>query len=629
MKNKPYKAQKFNRIVSLVLSLAILFSITAGINFSAQAASYNSDYKRWSQGKSSYSWMKNYGCWVVAEAKLIYETGINKSSSFNPDVYYKWVTDKGYVNNSGNVYSDNPVRYAKALGNNKLSYSGVTTSNLSNTVINNSKNGYYSIIKVKTSSGGTHYIMANKDKTKSTGNVYIYDSWNSSNEPPATFAWSDVKSKVGGAYTMTAVYTFKYSGTTSVTNPSVSVKGASNITSNSARIDFTANNPSNVSIKTIGVQVRMKGSGSWTTKSEAMNASYVTASSVPMWWTVGKGKELNMTLYSGITYEYRAYVVYNGTNYYSATKTFTTSGTHSHNYSMINKVESSCTQHGKITYQCAVCGEMKEEQLPLSSHVSYFETSKNPTCTENGYWGAEYCYYCKKTIKEREIIPAYGHSYSWKTQNGFKIKSCNTCGNISAKLTFTDINTYDEYNDYIAYTSVYNKFITGTNPPKNNVFSPKTAITRAMFVTILYRMAGSPYDNGKNPYGYNPFSDVLESAYYYNSACWALRNGITTEKKFNPDSSVSREQTAAFLFRYAQNSNKLGNNTYKSVNLTKYPDYNSIHDWAVEPMKWANYNQMITGTQQGYLNPQGATQRIHATKILYGFGKTCNIGNFE
>ncbi len=65
------------------------------------------------------------------------------------------------------------------------------------------------------------------------------------------------------------------------------------------------------------------------------------------------------------------------------------------------------------------------------------------------------------------------------------------------------------------------------------------------------------------------------------------------------------------------------------VDLSRYHDADSISHFAVDAMKWANYNGMITGTEQGYANPQGATQRIHATKILYGFGKVCNIGNFE
>ena len=82
------------------------------------------------------------------------------------------------------------------------------------------------------------------------------------------------------------------------------------------------------------------------------------------------------------------------------------------------------------------------------------------------------------------------------------------------------------------------------------------------------------------------------------------------------------------LFRYVQKNGTVGDDAYKNVNLNSYPDYNDVHSWAVEPLQWANYNGMITGTQQGYINPVGATQCIHATKILYGFGKACNIGNF-
>ena len=200
-----------------------------------------------------------------------------------------------------------------------------------------------------------------------------------------------------------------------------------------------------------------------------------------------------------------------------------------------------------------------------------------------------------------------------------------------AQLKFGDLTGYDKYNDYVLYTSVYNSFITGTNPPANNVFSPKTSINRAMFVTILYRMAGSPYDNGKNPYDTkSPFADIKNtSAYYYNAACWALDEGVTDQIIFKPADYVSREQAATMLFRYAQENGVLGDEAYKDVKLSAYHDYSAIHNWAEEPMKWANYNGMITGTEQGYANPQGATQRIHATKILYGFGVVCNIGNFE
>lgn len=198
------------------------------------------------------------------------------------------------------------------------------------------------------------------------------------------------------------------------------------------------------------------------------------------------------------------------------------------------------------------------------------------------------------------------------------------------KLHFVDLAGFEVYNDYVMYTSLYNDFITGTNPPERTKFSPKDSVTRAMFVTILYRMAGEPYNNGRNPHSRTPFADIKDTGvYYYNAACWALDNGITDQRYFKPNNYVSREQTAVFLFRYANVNNMIEDDSYKATSLAGYRDYKTVSIWAVEAMQWANFNGMITGTQQNTLNPQGATQRIHASKILYGFGKACGIGNFE
>ena len=240
---------------------------------------------------------------------------------------------------------------------------------------------------------------------------------------------------------------------------------------------------------------------------------------------------------------------------------------------------------------------------------------------------------CAEDIVSVIILPGSGccHQTIWQLENGTIVKKCIACNEELSRLPFTDLSAIDyrQYGDFIEYTSVNNKFITGTNPPYNTVFSPARAIDRAMMVTILYRMAGEPYANGGNPYASSPFTDITDTgAYYYDAACWALKNGITTEITFKPFNNVTREQTASFLFRYAKDNNQLGCRAYKNVDLSKYSDNKNISSWAIEPMQWANYNGMITGTQQGYANPQGATQRIHATKILYGFGKACNIGNF-
>lgn len=206
--------------------------------------------------------------------------------------------------------------------------------------------------------------------------------------------------------------------------------------------------------------------------------------------------------------------------------------------------------------------------------------------------------------------PGWSHSYGFTT------------------LKFDDMAHYPGYADYLTYTSINNDFIMGTNPPEYTHLSPSDPITRGMFITILYRMAGEPYDN-KNPHSKTPFEDIDDTeVYYYDAACWALDKGVTTEEYFEPEKAVTREQSAAFLFRYTQMIGKLDSN-YKNTTLSKYPDSKYISEWASEPLKWANYKGMITGNTQGYINPKDPTQRIHATKILYGFGKTCNIGNFK
>ena len=266
-------------------------------------------------------------------------------------------------------------------------------------------------------------------------------------------------------------------------------------------------------------------------------------------------------------------------------------------------------------YKCADLSTVYYEGSQDAFNEIKFENGNQPVLDATINYNCEIC----------------DHDVFWKIEDNSLSKKCDSCNKIILKLPFIDlaIADYVYYGNFVEYTSVTNSFLKGTNPPANNVFEPARAIDRAMMVTILYRMAGEPYANGGNPYTSSPFTDITNtSVYYYDAACWALKNGVTTETTFKPFNNVTREQTATFLYRYAQDNDKLGDTDYKNVNLNAYHDGNSISHFAVEAMQWANYNGMITGTQQGYINPQGATQRIHATKILYGFGKTCNIGNF-
>ncbi len=342
---------------------------------------------------------------------------------------------------------------------------------------------------------------------------------------------------------------------------------------------------------------------------------------------------------------------------------------HKWNSGIITK-PASCTENGEITYTCAVCNAVKTEQTDKLKHTVAADEAVAPTCIETGLTQGSHCSVCGKVLIKQEVVKAIGHTLvldiaaaptcsktgltegshcsvcneiiipqqviektahiaEWKNENGLLVKRCIECNAEVSRLRFEDLSEYAFYGDYVEYTSLNNNFISGTNPPYYTLFSPKVSVTRKMFVAILYRMAGNPYDNGSNPHNSNPFSDISTNAYYYNAACWALDEGITNQTTFNPTANITREQTARFLFAYAESKGLLGDEAYKNVDLSDYPDYDKVHSWAIEPLQWANYNNMITGTSQGYINPQGATQRIHATRILYGFGVACNIGNFE
>ena len=160
------------------------------------------------------------------------------------------------------------------------------------------------------------------------------------------------------------------------------------------------------------------------------------------------------------------------------------------------------------------------------------------------------------------------------------------------KAKFSDLDDYSGYYKYIGYTSISNSYIKGTSSKK---YSPTKYLTRAAAITILYRMAGSPYKNGNNPYSKNPFSDVKKTDYYYNAACWALKNGITSSTTFNGTGYCTRQALVTFLFRYA---NKKGyvDSGYKSQKLTKYSDDDSVASFATKAMKWAVYEGLISGT---------------------------------
>ena len=179
------------------------------------------------------------------------------------------------------------------------------------------------------------------------------------------------------------------------------------------------------------------------------------------------------------------------------------------------------------------------------------------------------------------------------------------------KLPFTDVSTSDWFYDDVAF--VYeNGLFSGTD---SRSFSPNASMTRAMLVTVLYRLEGEPTVTGRSS-----FTDVRSGAYYEKSVIWAAANGIVTgtdSTSFSPDAKVTREQLAAILFRYAQ-YRKL--DTDASAKLNSFTDADSVSAYASEALGWAVSEGLINGAS-GKLMPKGDATRAQVAAILHRFVK--------
>ena len=179
------------------------------------------------------------------------------------------------------------------------------------------------------------------------------------------------------------------------------------------------------------------------------------------------------------------------------------------------------------------------------------------------------------------------------------------------KLPFTDVSTSDWFYDDVAF--VYeNGLFSGTD---SRSFSPNASMTRAMLVTVLYRLEGEPTLTGRSS-----FTDVRSGAYYEKAVIWAAANGIVTgtdSTSFSPAAKVTREQLAAILYRYAQ-YRKL--DTDASAKLNSFTDADSVSAYASEALGWAVSEGLINGAS-GKLMPKGDATRAQVAAILHRFVK--------
>lgn len=177
--------------------------------------------------------------------------------------------------------------------------------------------------------------------------------------------------------------------------------------------------------------------------------------------------------------------------------------------------------------------------------------------------------------------------------------------------SFTDLDTYMWYHDGIHYC-LENGLMEGYG---NNIFKPDAETTRAMIVTILWRLEGSPKVDYKMT-----FKDVEAGMWYTDAIRWAASEGIVLgydEDSFGPDDAITREQLATILYRYE----KFHGGGFTGLWMFKldYVDAADVSDWAYEAMCWMTMNKIVQGKNDNVLDPQGGATRAEAATMLYRY----------
>ena len=342
-----------------------------------------------------------------------------------------------------------------------------------------------------------------------------------------------------------------------------------------------------------------------------------------------------------------------------------------HSYEEV-KTEPDCTHMGYTTYTCSVCGDSYKADFvdatghdceatvvaPTCEGYGYTENhckhcdytyisdirqplghddkltgAKEATCTEPGYTGDMVCTRCGEVHSKGEEIPALGHDYGdWTTvkeadcfHTGLEERKCGRCGEIEQHETtaetcpseaYTDLDRngwHHEYVDWVLKNGVMNGVGGG-------LFEPNGETTRAMLVMVLYRMAGAPDMAGRE----SSFTDVSADSWYGAAVIWASENGIVNGVGgglFDPDASLTREQMAMMLYRFA---GYLGSNTEKRADLSAYGDADAVSAFAQDAMAWAVAEGLVNGRSAAELAPKAGATRAELATILFRFAALQN-----
>ncbi len=181
----------------------------------------------------------------------------------------------------------------------------------------------------------------------------------------------------------------------------------------------------------------------------------------------------------------------------------------------------------------------------------------------------------------------------------------------ASTITYKDVNADDWFSDAVNYVSKKNLM----NGVGDDMFAPQSNMTRAMVVTILYRMEGSPSVDGTAS-----FSDVASGSWYADAVKWAadsnIVNGISSDT-FAPKKNVTREQLVCMMYRYAEYKN-IDTTLEGELLIDNYTDKDDISAYAADSVKWSLEKAIIQGSGSK-INPKGNATRAQMAQILCNF----------
>ncbi|MGM9671822.1 MAG: S-layer homology domain-containing protein [Oscillospiraceae bacterium] len=317
---------------------------------------------------------------------------------------------------------------------------------------------------------------------------------------------------------------------------------------------------------------------------------------------------------------------------------------HGHEAVVDEAVSPTCTETGLTEGKhCSVCNEVlvKQEIVEALGHKTELKNAKDASCTEAGYTGDLVCSVCGEVVEKGAEIPALGHVWDdgvvttkpTGTADGVKTYTCTVCGETKTEVipatgvcdggascpsrSFSDVKAHWGHLgiDYC----VENRLMNGVSDTE---FDPDGTLTRAMLVTVLWRLAGEPAATQDCAFPDLGSPNDPAASWYLDAVAWAAEAGIVNGRPdgtFDPKGAITRQELATMLYRFA---GVMKLDTSAKGDLSVFPDEDQVLAYAVDAMTWANGAGLVKGNSRdgvNYLDPWGNATRAQVATILMRF----------